>query len=82
MKSFKLTKLDWNLILIFQVVIQIVFLWGIDISLSALINQGYLVNGIFVSNPVLVYHIALYGSILNFVALAFISSRHLLRGDD
>jgi len=82
MSKFKLKKLDWVLIIIFQVVLEMVFLWGIDISLSALINQGYLVNGIFVSNPVLVYHIALYGSILNFVALAFISARHLLRGVD
>jgi len=82
MSKFKLKKLDWVLIIIFQVVLEMVFLWGIDVSVSALINQGYLVNGIFVSNPVLVYHIALYGSILNFVALAFISARHLLRGVD
>lgn len=69
----KLTKGDWICIVIFLVVLQIVFLWSIDISVSALINQGFVTNGFIVNDPMQAYHISLYGSILDFVILTFIT---------
>lgn len=69
----KLTRGDWICVIIFLVVLQMAFLWCIDISVSALINQGFVTNGFFMNDPMQAYHIGLYGSILTFVLLAFIS---------
>ena len=70
--GWKMKKGDWVCVIIFLVVLQMAFLWCVDISVSALINQGFVTNGFFINNPMQAYHIGLYGSILNFVILSFI----------
>jgi hypothetical protein len=55
-------KGNWFCVVVFMVVLQMLFFWSIDISVSALINYGVVTNGLFS------YHIALYGAILNTVA--------------
>lgn len=53
----------------FLIAFFFMFSWCLDISVSALVNHGYLTNGILTSNPTLMYHIALYGQIIIFMIL-------------
>ncbi|MEF8848615.1 MAG: hypothetical protein V5A68_05720 [Candidatus Thermoplasmatota archaeon] len=48
----------------FLLVLTIIALWCLDISVSALLNGGYLTNGFLFSNPYQLYHVALYIVIL------------------
>lgn len=58
MKNLK--KSDWIAISGFFLVITFLSLWAIDISVSALISNGYLTNGFFNSDPTIIYHVGLY----------------------
>ena len=51
---------DWIAISGFFLVVTFLSLWAIDISVSALLSNGYLTNGFFNSNPTMIYHIGLY----------------------
>jgi len=44
--------------------IQLVALWGVDISTSAMLNDAVVTNGFFVGDPVITYHLGLYILIL------------------
>ena len=48
-----------------------IFIWNIDISVTALINNMALTNGFFSPNPMITYHVSLYGLILTFVITAY-----------
>lgn len=84
MKKFK--KSDWTAIIVFLVFIQIISLWCIDVSISAINvrefgrNNGIqqmssldLTNGFFQQNPIVAYHISLFLLIISFFVIALIS---------
>jgi hypothetical protein len=50
------------------------FMWCIDISVSAMLNNGIITSGFITSSPMLMYHICLYASVLNlaFMCIVFI----------
>jgi len=56
----QLKQSDWIAISGFFLVITFLALWAIDVSVSALLSEGYLTNGFFNSNPTRIYHIGLY----------------------
>jgi len=51
---------DWIAISGFFLVIVFLSLWAIDISVTAMLSNGFLTNGFFYSNPAMIYHIGLY----------------------
>ncbi len=54
--------------------IYVICLWAIDVSFSAVqLPNGYLTNGFVVQNPLQVYHVALWVTILCFVFMGFIA---------
>lgn len=84
MNKFK--KSDWIAIVVFLVIIQIISLWCIDISISAMNIKEYsdergleelknisLTNGFFKHNPIVAYHISLFLLIISFFIMALIS---------
>lgn len=62
----KIKKSDWLAISIFIVIFQILCCWCVDVSVSALINQPdiILTNGWNIVNPMLTYHIGIYGIVI------------------
>jgi len=77
----KLKKSDWIAIAGAILFVNLLTLWCIDISVSALINNGILVNGFFVNDPMKTYHIALYANgLLNF--LIFMIVVHILMKEE
>ena len=68
----KLQRSEWVCIVIFLVVLDILCLWSVDISVSALLTGGIVTNGFRVADPMISYHIGLYGSILSTVLLSFL----------
>ena len=72
-------KSDWIAISGFLLVITLIALWCLDISVSAIISDGYLTNGFLKSDPYLFYHIGLYLVILvsfaNFLILIHIINK-------
>jgi hypothetical protein len=75
----KIAKSDWVVIIVFCVVLQMLSFWCIDISVSAIISGGKVVNLWTTMNPIDSYHLGIYLSILNFVFLIFITVHHILR---
>jgi len=75
----KLSKGDWIIIVIFCVVLQLLCFWCIDVSISALIIGGKVVNAFTSLEPSITYHIGVYLSILNFIFLSFVAIQHILR---
>lgn len=68
----KISRYDWILIAVFFTAINLIFLWGIDISVSAMIVNGVVTNGFIERNPAVIYHICLYGEILINIGLVFV----------
>ena len=79
-----MTKGDWIATILGMVIIEMIFLWEIDISVSAMVLQATLGQEIIVSNgwiigsPSFTYHVGLYGTIINLFLMACIGI-HLLR---
>ena len=75
-------KGDWVAIVCVLIILQIIFCWGIDISVSALINdpKAILVNGWNgFQSPALIYHLCLYGIILIGILQMLIGVHHVLK---
>ena len=78
---FKIKNSDWRAIIIMVLVIQIICLWSIDISTSAIVAlesigksyTSYLTNGLFMQNPYIVYHLALFSTIISSFFITLIS---------
>ncbi len=70
---------DWIAISGFLLVITLIALWCLDISVSAIVTDGYLTNGFLKSDPYLFYHIGLYlliiASFSNFLILVHILNK-------
>lgn len=84
MKKFK--KSDWTAIVVFFVIVQIISLWCIDVSISAMSVREYgenvgnedlsslgLTNGFFKQNPIVSYHLSLFLLIISFFIVALVS---------
>ncbi len=89
MKKFK--KSDWTAIIVFLVILQIMALWCIDISISAMRVREYgdqndieemstlgLTNGFFQQNPIITYHLSLFWLIISFFLIALISIHQIV----
>jgi len=78
-KKRRLENDDWVVIICCIVSLQIVFCWGIDISVSAMLlsPDAVLYNGWMFSSPILKYHVCLYGLVLSCV-LQMIIGIHIL----
>ncbi|MBS3749492.1 MAG: hypothetical protein KGY67_07330 [Candidatus Thermoplasmatota archaeon] len=78
MKTKNLDKSDWIAISAFLLTILLLALWSIDVSVSALLANGFVSNGFFLNDPTKVYHIGLYIIILvqfaNFLIILHITS--------
>ena len=64
LKGQLLETSDWIALSGFLLVLTLIALWCLDVSVSALINQGYLTNGFLFSDPYKLYHVSLYMVIL------------------
>ena len=80
MKRMKLG--DWISIIIIIVSINVMCLWCIDVSVSAMINSpnAIMTNGWSESDPMFTYHIGLYGIII-FNVLTAIICVHFILGE-
>jgi len=47
-------------IAIFVLAVQLIMLWAVDITTSAMLNNAFVTNGFFIGNPLITYHLALY----------------------
>ncbi len=65
----------------FLIILCVLCTWCIDVSVSAMINDGMLYNGTFFASPALMYHIALYVLIF-IVFLMFLVTVHAIVKDD
>lgn len=72
-RLMKIKKSEWIAIIISMIILQMLFLWAIDISVSAMLRGGTLTNGISFSNPTVVYHMSLYCTIINLALFSFIA---------
>ena len=72
-------KSDWIAISGFLLVITIMALWCLDMSVSAIVSDGYLTNGFLISNPYKFYHIGLYLLVImgfsNFLIIVHVLSK-------
>ena len=81
----KIKKCDWRAIILLIVVFQILSLWCIDISISAMMLQSnqpeksdvILTNGFITQNPSVTYHISLYWLIISIFLLTLIAFHHI-----
>lgn len=71
-------KIEWICVLIALTVIEMVCLWCVDISVSAMINNGIVMNSLYALNPVISYHVALYGILTTFLITIFITVHYIL----
>lgn len=77
----KVTKGDKIIIAVFFIIIQIVCLWCVDISVSAMLANGVVTNGFLINNPTQMYHIGLYVSIISSFCI-FILFVHIILGEE
>lgn len=74
-------KSNWLTIVSFQIILQMLFMWCIDISVSAILNNGIITSGFVTSKPMHMYHICLYASVINLMLMAIIGIHHILKGN-
>jgi len=78
---------DWLCVIVFLLVINIISLWCIDISASAMLAEkivpvAMVTNGFIMNNPAQTYHIGMYGVVLSTVLLVFICIHIMLKNID
>ena len=74
-------KSDWMAIVIFQVIAQMLFMWCLDVCVSAMINNGIITSGFITSSPMLMYHVCLYVSVLNLFIMCLIAVHFVLKNE-
>jgi len=57
----------------FLIMIFVIFIWLIDISVSAMVSGGYLTNGWMIDCPIKMYHIGLYGCVSIFFIITLVN---------
>ena len=80
----RIKKSDWRAIILLIIVFQILALWCIDISTSAMLMQStapegqvYLSNGFVLQDPSVTYHICLYWLVISSFLLTLITFHHM-----
>lgn len=73
---------DKIMIIIFLALIHIICLWSVDISVSALLSGGIVTNGFRTANPMISYHIGLYGAILSMFSVLIILVHEMFRKEE
>ena len=51
-------------ITIVLIILQMIFLWHIDLCLGMIMREGTLTNGFWNFDPMQIYHLSLYGTII------------------
>ena len=54
------------------IMLQMIFLWHIDVSTGAIWRSNHLTNGFMDFDPLIIYHICLYGTIAITILFAII----------
>lgn len=80
--KYKLKKSDWIMICVFLIIIDILCCWCVNISVSAMINNGVVTNGFVIRDAATTYHIGLYGIVLASFGLISIAVHNTLRNVD
>ena len=80
----KMKRSDWIMVVIMLVIINVIALWCIDISLSAMLAspESIMTNGWSERNPMLTYHMGLYGVLISTFAIVSISVYSILKDVD
>ena len=91
----ELKKSEWITVIVSIVIFQILSLWCIDVSTSAMMIEGYgiqngvegtpqalLTNGFFQHNPVITYHVSLFWLVISSFLIALISIHHVSREEE
>ena len=70
----KTTKEEWIAVVLMLIVIDVMCLWCVDISVSAMLTSPNLIltNGWQTREPMLMYHMGLYGCLIITTALSLI----------
>lgn len=76
--NIQIGKGDWICIILTLIILQTLFLWCVDMSTSAIINNGIVTNGFIINDPVKTFHIGLYGALLIPIAISFILVHHIM----
>lgn len=77
----KLRKSDWIVIILCQTILQMCLMWCIDVSVSAMLNHGFITSGFVTSDAMFMYHVGLYGSILNLFMMGMLAVHHIVDND-
>lgn len=72
---------DWIAIVVFQVIAEMLFMWCIDISVSAMLNNGIITSGFVTSSPMYMYHMCLYASVINLAFMCLIVIHVVLKDE-
>jgi len=59
----KIKKKARIFLLIFLIILQMIFIWSMDISFGAVNTRSVLTNGFADYDPMVIYHVSLYGII-------------------
>ena len=77
----KTTREEWIVVILLLVIIDVMCLWCIDISISAMLTPNViLTNGWQTRDPMLMYHFSLYGCLIITSALAVIGIHFVYEG--
>lgn len=78
----KTTREEWIVVIVMLTVINVMCLWCIDISLSAMLTSpnAILTNGWQTREPMLMYHLGLYGCLIVTSVLALIGIHFIYEG--
>lgn len=64
-----------QMLIIILVILQIIFIWHIDLCIGTIWRGSMLTNGFFSFDPTQIYHICLYGVIIVSGLLGFAASK-------
>ena len=80
----KTTREEWIVAILMLVIMDVMCLWCIDISISAMLTSPnvILTNGWQVRDPMLMYHLGLYGCLIITSVLAVIGIHFIYEGKD
>jgi hypothetical protein len=85
--KFKFKKSDWVVFVVLLIVLFVVFMWCLDISISAIASTPCgqtptVTNGWSEMNASTTYHVGLYGMFLTMFLLCIVAVHHILKEED
>ena len=76
----KLDRTEAVFVIVTLLIINLLCMWCLDVSTSAMLSGGVLVNAYMISNPVVMYHLSLYVVLGISVLLVFICIYYIMKG--